>query len=90
MIELRRRNDQISINGALEFPFACEAAQGDTELDVNGDGMVDGNFTPGDATTTVPGLGATLGATIQVPSLMTKITASRIDECLDRVRHQVQ
>ena len=76
LIDLGRSNDQISIDGTLGVGIRLRGGAGDTELDVNGDGKVDGTFTPNDLTTTVPGLGATLGASIQVPSLKTNITAS--------------
>ncbi len=76
LIDLGRSNDQISIDGTLGVGIRLRGGAGDTELDVNGDGKVDGTFTPNDTTTAVPGLGATLGASIQVPSLKTNITAS--------------
>ena len=90
LIDLGRSNDQISIDGTLGVGIRLRGGAGDTELDVNGDGMVDGNFTPNDATTAVPGLGRNVGRNGPSPQPENHNHGLRIDQCLDRVRHQVQ
>ncbi len=68
LIDLGRSDDQVIID-ALIGPLLgagkgiiVRGGQGASEVDVVGDGTIDGTFTPMDGTTTVPGLGATLTA----------------------------
>ena len=78
LIDLGRSNDQISIDPALGPSIRLRGGAGDTELDVAGDGTVDGIFTPDDTSTAVPGLTTPLSATLKVPSLGTNFALSEL------------
>jgi hypothetical protein len=66
LIDLGRSNDRVAVDGLLGVNVIVRGGQGDSELDVIGDGMVDGMFTPDVMTTSVPGLGDVEGGVLTV------------------------
>ncbi len=59
LVDLGRGDDRVAIDGTLGQSILVRGGQGDTEVDVIGDGTVSGQFTPGMTAQSVPGLGDT-------------------------------